>query len=148
MNIKYEAVFEKKDESVYISHLDLMTLFIKVMLVAIVLVSSLVNQCRECLDQTLDQRGDAQHIPQVAGHVTHTHLDGAEVMVRTNVPPDLANRIDEPRVDQVVDQPDILAPIPHQRWQAGCGEPFHNLRAVGLEPRIALLPKGAAATDG
>jgi len=27
MNIKYEAVFEKKDELVYISHLDLMTLF-------------------------------------------------------------------------------------------------------------------------
>ena len=27
MNIKYETVFEKKDAAVYISHLDLMTLF-------------------------------------------------------------------------------------------------------------------------
>ena len=80
----------------------------------IVLISPFVDLVGQCLNQALNQRCDRESVLQIARHVADTHFDRAEVMVRPDVPPDFPNRIDKARVDHVVDEPNIFAPVSHQ----------------------------------
>ena len=116
--------------------------------VAIVLVRTFVDFVREGLHQTLHQSGDRERILQVAGHVTDADLHGAEVMMRPHVPPDFSDRVDEARVDHVVDQPHVLAPIPHECGHAGGRQAFHHFRPMGMESRVAALPEGTTCAEG
>ena len=81
---------------------------------------------------------------QIARHVAHADFDRAEVVMRPHVPPDLADRVDEARVDHVVHEPHVFAPVAHQRRQAGRRQAFHHLRAMRVQPRPPPFPKRAA----
>ena len=113
--------------------------------VAVVLIRAVVDLVGQRLHQALHERRQRQRVVEVARHVAHAHFDGAEVVVRPHVPPDLADRVDEAGVDHVVHQPHVLAPVAHQRRQAGGGQAFHHLRAVRLQARSAAFPERAAA---
>ena len=114
---------------------------------AIVLVRPFVNLLRECSNQALSHGRDSQGIFQIAWHVTDPDFDGAEFVMRANVPPDFPNRVDESGVDHVVHEPNVLTPIAHQSWQSGGRKTFHDLRAMRLQARGTIFPKRAAAAE-
>ena len=44
-------------------------------------------------------------------------------------------------INQVIDEPDVLAPVAHQGWQTGRRQAFHDLRAIRLQARVAPVPE-------
>ena len=110
---------------------------------AIVLIGAAIDLLREVVDQTLDQGGETEDMVERRGHVADTDLDRAEVVVRPDIPPDLADRLDEAGLDHVVEEPGVFGPVPHQRRKSRGGQGFHHLDPLGVEARIPPLPERA-----
>ena len=66
-------------------------------------------------------------------------------MVGAHIPPDFADGFDIARVDEVVDQPNVFAPVSHQGGQPGRGQSLHYFRTPRVQARDAALPKWAVA---
>ena len=113
---------------------------------AIVLISAIIDFVGEGFHKALHHSGDAEGVLEVARHIADANFDRAELMVRADIPPDLADSVDEAGVDHVVDEPHVFAPIAHERGQAGGGEAFHHFRAVRLQTGAASFPEGTADT--
>ena len=94
--------------------------------VAVVLIDALVDLIGQGTDQTLNQCDQAQGVAEGSGHVANANLDRAKRMVGAHVPPDFADGFDVASVDEVVDQPHVFAPVPHQGGQPGRGQPLHD----------------------
>ena len=60
-------------------------------------VGAAVDLVGKRLHHALDERRQREDLIEIRRHVAHADFDGAEIVVRTNVPPDLANRVDEYR---------------------------------------------------
>ena len=91
------------------------------------LVYTVVDVVGKVFDEGLHQRDEAQCIVEVAGNITDADLDRAELVVGANVPPDFPYGLYITRFDEVIHQPDIFTPVPHQRRQTGGGQAVHDL---------------------
>ena len=85
------------------------------------LIGTLINVIRKSFDQALDECSNGQCILQITRHITDTYFHRTKVMMRTDIPPDFANAIDESGIDHVVDEPYILTPVAHEGRQTGSG---------------------------
>ena len=56
----------------------------------------------------------------------HPQFDRSELMLRTNVPPDFPDGIDETRLPQMLDQPHVFTPVAHLMRQSGGWQTFHD----------------------
>ena len=116
--------------------------------VAIALVHAVVDLVGEVGDEAVYEGGEGHGVVEVAGDVADADFNGAEVVVGADVPPDFADGVDEAGVDEVVDEPDVFAPVAHGGGEPGGGEHFHDFGAVGLEAGDAVFPPGAVAAQG
>ena len=93
------------------------------------------------MDEALNQRGDGQRVVQFGGHVAHANLDGSKSVMRADVPPDFADRVDELSADQVIDQPRKFAPVPHLPRKPGGRETFKDLGTRRVQSGFATVPE-------
>src|SRR5581483_6559547 len=97
----------------------------------------------EELDQGLRERGGHAYLAERRRAVKHAYLDGAEVRVRPDVPPDLLDGPDRPRAQQDVHVLLELRPV-RQAWR----RPGRRQRAEGHGPargetRVIAAPERA-----
>jgi hypothetical protein len=105
------------------------------------LVRAGVDLLGDGVDEALHERGQGEHVVERRRQIAHAHFDGAEIVVRAYVPPDLADRVDESRFHEMIDEPHVLAPVAHQRGQACGGQVVHELASLRLQPRRAPAPE-------
>ena len=83
----------------------------------------------------------AQHLRQGRDAVAHPQLDGAEVGVRADVPPHLADRADAPTDDTSVSMNrSNSAQFVERRGQPGGGQALEHLAAARRQPGVLALP--------
>ena len=102
---------------------------------------SFVNVIGDRVDKTLNQRRQSEYMIQIWWNVAHANFDRTKVVVRSNVPPDFSNGIDEAGGHQVLHKPDVLTPVSHLIRKPGRWQAFHNLRTIRLQPRASTFPE-------